>query len=87
MSSLQPAPSPPTSPRYIYKILPAAPPHPLPAALPLSELDASDAYIHLSTSDQVSRTCARFFASHTHIWLLQILLETVQRDIKWESSG
>lgn len=78
------APTPP--PQYIYKIIPAAPPQPLPAALPLSDLDSSDGFIHLSVAAQVSGTCARFFTAATQIWLLRIALKDVERDIKWEDS-
>jgi len=43
-------------PKYIYKILPLAPPEPFPAALPLSPLDAKDGFVHLSTAEQVLPT-------------------------------
>jgi len=78
------APNPP--PQYIYKILPAAPPQPLPTALPLSDLDSSDGFIHLSVAAQVSGTCARFFTAANQIWLLRVALKDVERDIKWEDS-
>lgn len=35
---------------YYYKILDAAPEEPLPATLPLSDLDTKDGFIHLSVS-------------------------------------
>lgn len=35
---------------YYYKILDAAPPHPLPDTLPPTALDAQDGFIHLSVS-------------------------------------
>lgn len=41
------------SPQFIYKILPEAPAEPFPAQLPLSELDAKDGFVHLSTAVQV----------------------------------
>lgn len=40
-------------PKYIYKIVPEAPPEPLPAVYPLSSLDAADGFIHLSEASQV----------------------------------
>lgn len=41
-------------PTHIYKILDAKPEDPLPAALPVSELDRKDGFVHLSTAAQVS---------------------------------
>lgn len=41
------------SPQFVYKILPEAPEEPFPALLPLSELDANDGFVHLSTAAQV----------------------------------
>lgn len=40
-------------PRYLYKIVPTAPPEPLPQEYPLSELDQTDGFVHLSTDEQV----------------------------------
>jgi hypothetical protein len=40
-------------PNYVYKILPSAPPDPIPTPFPLSELDAKDGFVHLSSSWQV----------------------------------
>ncbi|KAJ8108201.1 hypothetical protein OPT61_g8340 [Boeremia exigua] len=65
-----PAPSP--LPTFLYKILPSAPPSPLPDRLPLSELDRKDGFIHLSTSEQVPGTADRFFGDFTELWLLKI---------------
>jgi uncharacterized protein (DUF952 family) len=42
-------------PKYIYKIVPADP-QPLPEALPLSDLDRNDGFLHLSTAAQVQLT-------------------------------
>lgn len=41
-------------PTYVYKILDAPPAEPLPSELPVSELDAKDGFVHLSTAAQVS---------------------------------
>lgn len=41
-------------PEYVYKILDAPPAEPLPPELPVSELDAKDGFVHLSTAAQVS---------------------------------
>ena len=41
------------SPRFVYKIVPTAPPEPIPEAYPLSDLDKKDGFIHLRTATQV----------------------------------
>lgn len=46
------APSP--LPKFVYKIVPSAPPSPIPDEYPLSDLDKADGFVHLSTADQVS---------------------------------
>lgn len=43
-------------PKYVYKIVPTAPPEPLPAEYPLSELDQTDGFVHMSTAEQVKHT-------------------------------
>lgn len=92
-----PAPSP--LPTYVYKILPSAPPSPLPDRLPLSDLDRNDGYIHLSTAEQVPETADRFFASSAELWLLKIKYQTLaagtdgngkvdsKAEIRWEEAG
>ncbi|KAF1951342.1 hypothetical protein CC80DRAFT_575514 [Byssothecium circinans] len=93
------APSP--LPTYLYKILPSAPPSPLPARLPLSDLDRNDGYIHLSTSEQVPSTADKFFSDSTELWLFKIRYEVLaagtdgdgtvksegKAEIKWEEVG
>ncbi|KAI0643158.1 hypothetical protein C8Q79DRAFT_210982 [Trametes meyenii] len=59
-------------PPYVYKILPSPPPSPLPAALPLSDLDREDGFIHLSTAAQTPTTASLFFAAHTALTLLKV---------------
>lgn len=73
------APSP--LPTYLYKILPSAPPSPLPARLPLSDLDRNDGFIHLSTSEQVPGTADTWFNSFEELWLLKIRYETLAKGI------
>ena len=51
MASESQAPSP--LPTYVYKILPEAPPTPLPSPYPPSELDRKDGFVHLSSAEQV----------------------------------
>ncbi|KAF2014602.1 hypothetical protein BU24DRAFT_423516 [Aaosphaeria arxii CBS 175.79] len=91
-----PAPSP--LPTYLYKILPSAPPSPLPAVLPLSDLDRNDGYIHLSTSEQVPGTADKFFGTFDSLWLLKIKYDVVAGgvdgegnkvggEIRWEEVG
>ncbi|KAF2251681.1 hypothetical protein BU26DRAFT_241620 [Trematosphaeria pertusa] len=88
-------------PNYLYKILPAAPPSPLPERLPLSDLDRNDGFIHLSTSEQVPGTADRFFGGCTELWLLKIKYEVLaagtdgdgrvktegKAEVKWEEVG
>lgn len=94
-----PAPSP--LPTYLYKILPTAPPSPLPERLPLSDLDRNDGYIHLSTSEQVPGTADKFFGTVSELWLLRIkydvlaagtdgdgqLVADKTAQVKWEEVG
>ncbi|EJU01069.1 hypothetical protein DACRYDRAFT_80538 [Dacryopinax primogenitus] len=79
MSEPTPAPS------YIYKILPTAPPTPLPDVFPLSELDRNDGFIHLSVHSQLLRTLSRFFADSEEVSLLKVDYPTVKPQIKWET--
>jgi uncharacterized protein (DUF952 family) len=92
-----PAPSP--LPTYLYKILDSAPPSPLPTKLPLSDLDAKDGYLHLSTSKQVPGTCDSYFSSHEELWLLKIEYKVLEEgidgggekkqgaELKWDEVG
>ncbi|KAH9924270.1 uncharacterized protein BXZ73DRAFT_91274 [Epithele typhae] len=59
-------------PAFIYKIVPTPVPSPLPDTLPLSELDAADGFIHLSTAEQTPVTASLFFAQSTELWLLKV---------------
>jgi uncharacterized protein (DUF952 family) len=95
------APSP--LPTFLYKILPSAPPSPLPARLPLSDLDRNDGYIHLSTAEQVPSTADKFFSDCTEMWLFKIRYEVLaagtdgdgrvksekegKAEIRWEEVG
>ena len=63
------------TPTYLYKILPTPPPSPLPSRLPLSDLDRSDGYIHLSTATQVPGTADKWFNDYEELWLLKIRYE------------
>lgn len=73
-------------PKYVYKILPEAPPDPLPASLPLSALDAQDGFIHLSTAEQTPATADRFFSTSKKLWVLKIPLKQIESNVRWEES-
>jgi len=75
-------------PTYIYKIVPssAPPSSPLPDALPVSDLDKADGFIHLSTAAQLPTTLGRFFQKDEHVYILRIIYKQVEKDIKWEDS-
>lgn len=78
----------PTSlPKYIYKILPEAPPDPLPARLPLSALDTQDGFIHLSTAAQTPATAGRFFSTSEKLWVLKIPLKQIESNVTWEENS
>ncbi|KAK4089845.1 hypothetical protein VFPFJ_08696 [Purpureocillium lilacinum] len=74
------------SPRFVYKIVPTAPPEPIPKAYPLSDLDKKDGFIHLSTATQVPNTADLFFSSHSDLWLIKFELTKFVDPIKWEDS-
>ena len=80
-------PAPSSLPEYVYKILPEAPPDPLPSSLPLSDLDAKDGFIHLSTAEQTPATAGRFFSQTNSLSLLKIPLTHIEEDVKWEDGG
>lgn len=46
-------------PKFVYKIIPTAPAEPLPAEYPLSELDQTDGFVHMSTAEQVQIPLSR----------------------------
>ncbi|KAK2460045.1 hypothetical protein APHAL10511_007922 [Amanita phalloides] len=76
------------NPTYIYKLISstAPPPSPLPTALPLSPLDKSSGFIHLSTASQIPGTLRHFFASETKVYVLRIPYhDRIEKDIRWES--
>lgn len=76
------------TPTYIYKIVPssAPPPSPLPDALPVSDLDKADNFIHLSTALQIPGTLKRFFGNVEQVYILRITYSQVESKIKWENS-
>ncbi|KAI0343367.1 hypothetical protein BDW22DRAFT_1355775 [Trametopsis cervina] len=66
--------SPPLEPISLYKLIPstAVPPHPLPDALPLSALNKSRGFIHLSTVAQPGGTHRCFFADAPKMYVLKL---------------
>ncbi|KAI0009868.1 hypothetical protein F4779DRAFT_339815 [Xylariaceae sp. FL0662B] len=80
------APSP--LPAFVYKIVPTAPPTPLPAEYPPSDLDQKDGFIHLSTGTQIPLTADLFFAEDTSLWVLKIrFAEKFHAATTWEVEG
>lgn len=71
-------------PKYLYKILPTPPPHPLPCTLPATPLDTQDNFIHLSTAAQTPKTALLFFNDHSKLWIVK--LETTKIDGRIEYS-
>ncbi|KAK4075820.1 hypothetical protein Trihar35433_2380 [Trichoderma harzianum] len=71
-------------PKFIYKILPAAPQDPLPEQFPFSQLDANDGFVHLSTATQVPNTADLFFTEATELWLIKLELAKLADPLKWE---
>ena len=80
-----PAPSP--LPQYLYKILPEAPPDPLPSSFPKSALDEKDGFIHLSTAEQIPGTASLIYAHANSLSLLKIPLDRIEEATKWEATG
>ncbi|POR31851.1 Uncharacterized protein TPAR_07955 [Tolypocladium paradoxum] len=71
-------------PTYVYKIVPSAPPEPVPAEYPLSDLDKNDGFVHLSTGTQAPLTADRFFSTVSNLWLIKFELAKFVDPIKWE---
>lgn len=76
-----------SQPRYIYKIIPSTAPvrEPLPERLPVSELDQSSGFVHLSQASQVPNTLKFFFSEEPLVYILRINYADVIQDIRWES--
>jgi len=73
-------------PVYVYKLVPstAPPQQPIPKELPLSDLDATSGFIHLSTALQVPGTLKHFFADEPRVYVLRIEYARISKDVKWE---
>ncbi|KAG2126442.1 hypothetical protein BD769DRAFT_1462374 [Suillus cothurnatus] len=74
------------NPTYIYKLISstAAPPDPLPDRLPVSDLDQTSGFIHLSTARQVPKTLNFFYKHDVKVYVLRIPYNPVEKNIKWE---
>ncbi|KAF9481083.1 hypothetical protein BDN70DRAFT_912424 [Pholiota conissans] len=88
MTSTESTPLPP-KPSFIYKLVPASSPVPLntndlPDKLPVSGIDQSSGFIHLSTSTQVLNTLKWFFKDDSNVYVLQISYDKVESQIRWE---
>ncbi|KAL7923588.1 hypothetical protein ACQKWADRAFT_288715 [Trichoderma austrokoningii] len=76
--------SPEPRPTHVYKILSSVPINPFPLVYPLSELDAKDGFVHLSTAVQVPNTADLFFAEAPALWVVKFKLEKLADPVKWE---
>ncbi|CAN8105674.1 unnamed protein product [Discula destructiva] len=77
-------PAPKVLPKYVYKILDLEPSTPIPEAIPPSDLDRADGFIHLSTASQIPITASLFFAANTTLWLLKIRYAPIAAACKWD---
>lgn len=75
-----------SSPTYIYKLVPTSAPIPdlIPDVLPLSDLDATSGFIHLSTAAQIPNTLRHFFADQDAVYVLRLVYAHVEKEIRWE---
>lgn len=78
----------PGEPTYIYKLVPSSSPVPpfdeLPERLPVSDIDKSSGFIHLSTARQVPGTLRFFFTDDPKVYVLRLRYDDVKGQIRWE---
>ena len=77
-------------PRYVYKILSSAPPSPIPNDMPLSDLDRTDGFIHLSTGWRVPITAGMYFKDAKSLGLLRLDANAVRDEnarLEWADPG
>jgi hypothetical protein len=67
-------------PTFVYKIVDAPPPSPIPHSLPLSSLDSQSGFIHLSDANQIPITADLFFSETSTIWLLKVSSAKVEEE-------
>ncbi|KAH8693790.1 hypothetical protein BGW36DRAFT_383715 [Talaromyces proteolyticus] len=75
------------APRYVYKLVPSTAPIPetLPDQLPVSDLDQRSGFVHLSSATQIPNTLKFFFKNEPLVYVLRIVYDKVEKDIRWES--
>lgn len=76
------------TPLYVYKLISSTTPFlepSIPERLPLSDIDEKSGFIHLSTAFQVPNTLKGFFKDEPIVYVLRILYENVEPDIRWEN--
>ena len=74
-------------PLYVYKLVPSSSPvrEPLPDRLPVSDIDRSSGYIHLSTAFQVPNTVKAFYNDEPLVYVLRIPYTRIAAETVWES--
>lgn len=81
-------------PTYVYKLVPYTVDSPipldsaiLPEALPVSTIDQTSGFIHLSTAPQIPGTLTHFFTSNLRVYVLRLRYAPLEErgQIKWES--
>ncbi|EGN97192.1 hypothetical protein SERLA73DRAFT_183848 [Serpula lacrymans var. lacrymans S7.3] len=75
-----------SKPTYVYKLISStsAPPDPLPERLPVSTIDETSGFVHLSTAVQVPGTLKYFFAEDRRVYILRIPYDEIEKNIRWE---
>ncbi|KAE8148330.1 hypothetical protein BDV25DRAFT_19772 [Aspergillus avenaceus] len=74
-------------PLYVYKLVSSSSPvrEPLPERLPVSELDQTSGFIHLSTAFQVPNTLKFFFKDEPLVYVLRIPFKQIAAQLRWEN--
>lgn len=75
-----------SKPDFVYKLVPATPPIPdiLPKRLPVSSIDETSGFVHLSTANQILGTLNTFFEEHEGIYVLRLSYEKIVANVRWE---
>ncbi|OLY79121.1 hypothetical protein AYI68_g6817 [Smittium mucronatum] len=71
--------------RFVYKIVDSPHIDLLLPEQPLSLLDSTDGFIHLSTYEQLLGTLSRFYKNNDFVSILKVDLSLVSEIVKWES--
>lgn len=74
---------------FVYKIFPSSVAIPLrlnelPDRLPVSDIDQTSGFVHLSTSAQILNTLRWFFKDDEFVYVLQIDYHKFEPQIRWE---